>query len=86
MRVGVTAHDDQQGGVVDSPSLLLRQTQAVSQSERDHALAQRMLHGLAETEVDAERERRHQVGQPESDHVPTHGVSVWQAAAVVKRP
>ena len=64
VRVGVTAHVDQQGRVVNRHPVLLTQTRLVGQPQRDQALPQDVLHRLAEPEVDAERQRRDQFGQP----------------------
>ncbi len=64
IRVGVTADVDQKRGVVDRRSLLRVQPSALGDAKRDQALAQHMLHRLAEPEVDAQRERSHQFGQP----------------------
>ena len=65
VRVSVTADVDQQGGVVDRHPVLLGQPRAVGQPQRDQALPQHVLHRLAEPQVDAERQRRDQLGQPD---------------------
>jgi len=64
VRVSVTAHVDQQRGVVDRHPVLLTQTGVASQPQRDQALPQDVLHRLPEPQVDAERQRRDQLGQP----------------------
>ena len=64
VRVGMTADVDEQGGVVDDRPLLLVEPDALGEPQRDEALAQHVLHRLAETEVDAERERRDELRQP----------------------
>jgi hypothetical protein len=48
----VTADVHQQRGVVDDRALLLTDAGALSQPQRDQALAQHVLHRLAEPEVD----------------------------------
>jgi hypothetical protein len=62
--VGVTADVDQQCRVVDDRPLLVVESQAVGQPQRDEALAQHVLHRLPETEVDPERERGDQLRKP----------------------
>ena len=62
--VGMAADVDEQGGVVDDRPLLLVEPDPLGQPQRDQALAQHVLHRLPETEVDAERERGHQLRQP----------------------
>ena len=61
--VGVTADVDEQRRVVDRDALLLGQPLAVGEPQGDQALAEHVLHRLAEAEVDAERERRDELGQ-----------------------
>ena len=63
VRVGMTADVDEQGGVVDDRALLLVEPHALGDPQRDEALAEHVLHRLAETEVDAERKRRYKLGQ-----------------------
>ena len=53
----MAADVDEQGRVVDDRALLLVEADALGEPQRDQALAQDMLHRLAEAEVDAERER-----------------------------
>ena len=43
-------------------------------AKRDPALAQHVLHRLAETEVDAERQRGEELGQPNSIDGLAHGI------------
>ena len=64
MGVGVAADVDEQRGVVDDRALLLVEPDALGQPQRDQALPQHVLHRLPEAEVDAERERGHQLRQP----------------------
>ena len=65
MRVGVTADVDEQGGVVDDGPLVLVEPDPLGEPQRDEALAQDVLHRLAEAEVDAERQRRDELRQPD---------------------
>ena len=65
VRVGVAAHVDQQGRVVDDRPFLLVEPAALREPQRDEALAQDVLHRLSEAEVDAERERRDEFRQPD---------------------
>ena len=62
--VGVAADVDQEGGVVDDRALLVREPDPLGQAQGDQALAEHVLHGLAEAEVDAERERGDELRQP----------------------
>jgi predicted nicotinamide N-methyase len=62
--IRVAAHVDEQRGVVDDGPLLLVQADSLGQPQRDQALAQHVLHRLSEAEVDAERQRGHELGQP----------------------
>jgi hypothetical protein len=64
VRVGMAADVDQQGGVVNDRALLLVEPDALGQPHRDQALAKHVLHGLAETEVYAQRKGSHQLRQP----------------------
>ena len=63
MGVGVAADADQQRRVVDDRARLLVQADPLCQPQGDQALAQDVLHRLAEAEVDAQRERCHQLRQ-----------------------
>ena len=63
VRVGVTADVDEQRRVVDVRARLLIESHPLGQAQRDQALAQDVLHRLPEPEVDAERQRRHQLGE-----------------------
>ena len=63
MRVGVTPDVHEQRGVVDDPAGLLIQSVSLGQPQRDQALPEDVLHRLAEPQVDAERQRRHELGQ-----------------------
>ena len=64
VRVRVTADVDEQRRVVDGDALLLVRTRLLGDPQRDQALAQHVLHRLPEAEVDAERQRRDELGQP----------------------
>ncbi len=61
--VGVAAHVDEEGGVVDDRALLLVEPEALGEPQRDQALPQDVLHRLPEAEVDAERERGNELRQ-----------------------
>ena len=63
MRVGVTADIDEERGVVDDRPPFFVEPDAVTQAQRDHALTQHVLHRLSETEVDSERQGRHELRQ-----------------------
>ena len=65
VRVGVTADVDEQGRVVDDRPLGLVEPDPLGEPQRDEALAQDVLHRLAEAEVDAERQRRDELRQPD---------------------
>ncbi|HEV7187270.1 MAG TPA: hypothetical protein VGN28_05195 [Blastococcus sp.] len=54
VRVGVTPDVDEERGVVSARPLDLVQAQNVGNTQRDHTLAQHMLHRLPEAEVDAQ--------------------------------
>src|SRR5690242_21089157 len=61
VRVGMAAHVDEQRGVVDGSTRVVVQAGVVGQAQRDQALAQHVLHRLAEAEVDPQRERGDQL-------------------------
>ena len=71
--VGMTAHIDEQSCVVDVGALIFVQPDAVGEPQRDQALSQHVLHGLSEPEVDAERQRRDELGE-------AHGRTIGLAA------
>ena len=71
VRVGVAADVDEQRRVVDGGALGLLEPDPVGEPQRDHALAQHVLHRLAEAEIDAERERRDELREPHLRHGPT---------------
>jgi len=50
----MTAHVDQQRGVVDDRPRVVVQPRPLGQAQRDHALAQHVFHRLPEAEIDAE--------------------------------
>ena len=64
VRVGVAADVDEQRRVVDVGALLVVEADPLRKPQRDQALPQDVLHRLPEAEVDAERERSHELGQP----------------------
>ena len=61
--VGVAADIRQQRRVVDDRPLFLIETQVLGEAKRDLALAQDVLHRLAEPEIDAQRQRSDELGQ-----------------------
>ena len=61
--VGVAAHVDEEGGVVDDRALLLVEPETLGEPQRDQALPQDVLHRLPEPEVDPERERGNELRQ-----------------------
>ena len=64
VRVGVTPDVDQQRRVVHREPLGLVEIHEIRKTERDSALAEDVLHRLGEAEIDPERQRREQLGQP----------------------
>jgi hypothetical protein len=64
VRIRVAADFEQQGGVVDGRPLLLVEPECLGQPQRDHALAERVLHRLPEAEIDPQRQRGHELRQP----------------------
>jgi hypothetical protein len=64
VRIGMAADVDEQGRVVDDGALLVVEADPLGEAQRDEALAQDVLHGLPEAEIDAERERRDELRQP----------------------
>ena len=77
--VGVAADVGEQRGVVDDRPLLLVEAEVLGKAERDPALAQHVLHRLAEPEIDAERQRTDELGQAnrfEIGRLPHAGVMV----------
>ena len=62
--VRVAADIDEKRRVVDGGARLLVEPDALCDAERDEALTQYVLHGLAEAKVDAERQCAHQFGEP----------------------
>jgi hypothetical protein len=76
VRVDVTAHVDEQGGVVDGRSLGLIEPYPLGQAQRDHAVAEHVLHRLSEAEIDAERERRDELREPHLRHVDNYGPGI----------
>ncbi len=64
VRVGVAADVHQESRVVDDRALLVVESDPLREPQRDHALTQHVLHRLPEAEVDAERKRSDELGQP----------------------
>ena len=64
VRVGVAADVDEERGVVDGRPVVVVEADALGEPQRDEALPQHVLHRLTEAEVDAERERGDELGQP----------------------
>jgi hypothetical protein len=64
VRVGVTADVDQERRVVHARPGLLVQPDPLGEPEGDQTLAEHVLHRLPEAEVDAERERSDELGEP----------------------
>ena len=63
VRIRVAAHVDEESGVVDDFPCSLVEADPLPDPERDEALAEHVLHGLPEAEVDPQRERRHELGE-----------------------
>ena len=67
-----------------------------AEAQRDQALAQHVLHGLAEPEVDPERERRDELGEPDAvpfgppaaghlgDSTPVRARTPWRDAGATR--
>ena len=79
--VGVAADVHEQGGVVDGAAFAIVEADSIGDAQGDDALAEDVLHRLPEAEVDAQRQRRDELGEP---HVQT--ISVGQAAILRPRP
>ncbi len=63
--VDVAADPGEQRAEVDGVALVGVEADPLGQPERDHRLAQHVLHRLAHAEVDAEGEHAEQLGQPQ---------------------
>ena len=61
--VGVATHVREQRRVIDDRSLVLVEAEVLGETQRDPALAQYVLHRLAEPEVDTERQRTDELRQ-----------------------
>jgi len=59
----VASDIDQQRRVVDDQALVLAKADPLRQAQRNPALAQNVLHRLAEAEIDPEGERGHELRQ-----------------------
>jgi hypothetical protein len=68
--VGVAADEADQRDEGDDLRVRRLQAGVLGQIERDHPLAEHVLHGLAETEIDPEGQHRHQFAEagPRSAH------------------
>jgi len=62
--IGVAPQPREQRHVVDDCPLVLVELEVLGDAEREHAVAQHMLHRLPETQVRGERHRRHELSQP----------------------
>ena len=62
--VGMAADVDEQRGIVDRRSFDLVEAEQLAETQRDQALTKDMFHRLPEPEIDAQRQRRDQLGQP----------------------
>ena len=71
VRVGVAADVDEQRRVVDRRALLLVEPEPLGQPQRDQALPQHVLHRLPEAEVDAQRQRRDELGEANAPRAPS---------------
>ena len=85
MGVRVATDVDEQGGVVDDGALLFVAPDSLGQSQRDQALPQHVLHRLPEAEVHPERQRCHELGQPNLRPIDLAGNSTSHAAETIKR-
>src|SRR5262245_51949806 len=56
-------HGDEKSGVVDDRAFRFVETQTLRDPKRNEALAEHVLHGLPEPQIDAERESRHELGE-----------------------
>jgi hypothetical protein len=83
--VGVAADADQESRVVDARAPLLVEPGALGQPQGDQALAQHVLHGLAEGEVDPEREGGNQLREADVSAL-GHAPSVTRHGAARQRP
>lgn len=72
MAVGV----DQHAQVVGRLAVIRVGFDEVRQAQRDHGLAQAVLHRLVESEVGGVRQGRHEFGDPDSARVVPHEHSV----------
>ena len=64
VRIGVAADVDEQRRVVDIGARLVAEADPLRKAQRDQALPQDVLHRLPETQIDTERERGNELGQP----------------------
>ena len=73
MRIGVAIDVGKQAGVVGRSPVALADADPVTHPQRDHRLAQAVLHRLATTQIGGQRERRHELREPESPRGVTAG-------------
>ena len=83
--VGVAAHVDQQGRVVDDRALLFANADTLGQSQGDHALAKDVLHRLAKSQVDPEGQGGQQLRKPYPARI-VPAPSVHDTEAIGPRP
>ena len=62
--VGVAADIDEQGGVVDRRPFGLVEAELLTEAQGDQALTEDVLHRLPEAEIDPQRQRGDELGQP----------------------
>ena len=85
MRVGVAPDVDEQRGVVDDRPRVVVEAEPLGDAQRDQGLPQHVLHRLPEAEVDPERERRDELGQPDGRSVGV-GAHARLGRALTPRP
>jgi len=72
VRIGVTSDAHQQSGVVERGPLGLIEAEPVGDPQRDQTLPEDVLHGLVEAQIDAERQRRHELRESQPRPAPDH--------------
>ena len=80
VRVGVATDLDEQRRVIRRDAGAIIDACQLTHPCRDPALAEDMLHRLAETQVDAQRQRREQLSQP-NVHLDCAAVHAWSVGA-----
>jgi len=66
VRVDVTADPGDQRDVVEDCAILVAQAQSLTQSERNQALPQRVLHRLTQAKISTKRQHREQLSQSDA--------------------